>query len=296
MERVSDERRALSNGILAATDGSSNAQRALVWAAGLAELAEARLTVVGVDSVHQAEVTPEFYDERAHELRSHIDDRIRDAGIGAVDVVPVFCLGRPADEIERVALEMSADLIVVGARGSGGFTRLGLGSTTHQLAHATRVPLVAVHGESTVGVGTRLVVGVDGSPGSARALKWAASLAPMLATVPLAVLVHDPTADSYPHPGASTWKYHGQQDAERVAAEVGSDSGVGIEVRIASGNAVEELARIADELAPSMVVVGTRSGGFSPHRILGRVPMELLHHCAQPVVLVPHARADGDFR
>ncbi len=273
--------------MLVATDGSPNGQHGLVWAARLAGLTGATLAVISVDSMHQAEEPPEFVDQRADELTARLQAWITEAGVSGVSVVPVFRRGRPADVIEAEAEASLPDLVVVGARGSGGFTRLGLGSTTHRLAHNTQVPLAAVHEHAAIGLGTELLVGVDGSPGSERALQWAADLAPSLSTEPLAVFVSDPMADSYPHPETATVKYRREQDAEGVVSRVADRCGMEIKLQSHPGNAVEVLADLAERSPSSMVVVGTRSRGLMLQLLLGRVPMQLLHHCVQPVILVP---------
>ncbi|MDQ6839184.1 MAG: universal stress protein, partial [Actinomycetota bacterium] len=251
-------------------------------------LTGAHLVVMSVDSVHQAEATPEFFDEQADKLTARLYDWIAEADLDGVEVDPVLRAGRPADVIEAETEATSPDLVVVGARGSGGFTRLGLGSTTHRLAHSTRVPLAAVHERSALGPGTALLVGVDGSPGSEVALEWAAQLARLLSTEPTAVFVSDPMADSYPHPQSGTAKFQRKQDAEDVIAKVVERTGIQIKLQVEPGNATEVLADLATQTSSSIVVVGTRSHGLTEGHVLGRVPMQLLHHCAQPVVLVPH--------
>jgi nucleotide-binding universal stress UspA family protein len=50
----------------------------------------------------------------------------------------------PAETLIRVARELSADLLVVGRRGHGGFAELLLGSVPHTLSHHADVPLVIV--------------------------------------------------------------------------------------------------------------------------------------------------------
>lgn len=279
---------AVIGSILAATDGSPNGQHAVVWAGSVASLTGARLAVMSVDSVHQAEASPEFFEERTEELAVRLRGWIAETGVSGVAVDPVLRRGRPADVIEEEAEALSPDLVVVGARGGGGFSRLGLGSTTHRLAHGTQVPLAAVHDSSRVRAGTELLVGVDGSPGSEDALGWAAALAPLLSTEPIAVFVSDPMADSYPHPDVGTRKFRREEDAEGVVARVADRCGIEIKLRVEPGNAVEVLADLADRASSSMVVVGTRSHGLAQRHLLGRIPMQLLHHCVQPVVLVPH--------
>ena len=88
----------------------------------------------------------------------------------APPVVQHVIQGRPAKVLIDAARD--AALLVVGSRGHGGFTGLLLGSVSeHVLAHAT-CPVVVVHEHrATTG---RIVVGVDGSPESSQALRWAA--------------------------------------------------------------------------------------------------------------------------
>lgn len=58
--------------------------------------------------------------------------------------------GDPVSVLLRVADQQSADLIVVGRRGSGGNPDLLLGSTSHQLAERAPCPLVIIPPEATV--------------------------------------------------------------------------------------------------------------------------------------------------
>jgi nucleotide-binding universal stress UspA family protein len=54
--------------------------------------------------------------------------------------------GSPAEELLKAA--EGADMLVVGARGEGGFGRLHLGSVSTQVSHHAQVPAVVVPGDA----------------------------------------------------------------------------------------------------------------------------------------------------
>jgi nucleotide-binding universal stress UspA family protein len=87
-----------------------------------------------------------------------------------VDVRPV------CDLPERALLEAgsAADLLVVGARGLGGFRGLLLGSVSQHCLHHTTTPIAIIRPvDAEHETSGRIVVAVDGSPTSHRALQWA---------------------------------------------------------------------------------------------------------------------------
>jgi nucleotide-binding universal stress UspA family protein len=52
--------------------------------------------------------------------------------------------GSPALELLRTAEEADADLLVVGSRGAGGFTRLLMGSVSSQVTHHASCPVTVI--------------------------------------------------------------------------------------------------------------------------------------------------------
>ena len=141
-------------GITVGVDGSQHSRRALEWAIREAGLRGAPLTVLAVYQVASNHWTgnPEHYpsDQPATEaVRKAAEDAVQkavgqvgDPGPASVTVRAVS--GLPAHEL--VGASADADLVVVGSRGGGGFSRLLLGSVTNQVvAHAT-CPVVVIPG------------------------------------------------------------------------------------------------------------------------------------------------------
>ena len=130
--------------VVVGIDGSDGARRALQWAAEEARLRSAALRVVHVWSyLDQAgEAFDPTYGEA--DARQLLDEAVAGAGIetGGLDVERrTVC-----DLAARGLLDSAADgdLLVVGARGMGGFRGLLLGSVSQQVAQHAPCPVVIV--------------------------------------------------------------------------------------------------------------------------------------------------------
>ncbi len=134
----------MSGVVVVGVDGSPGAQKALRWAAREARLRQARLRVVMAWSYLKqpdGAFDPDYGEDDAR--------RQADAALGAdgegieVEAVPVCDL--PARALLQSAAD--ADLVVVGARGVGGFKGLLLGSVSQQVAQRAPCPVVIARGE-----------------------------------------------------------------------------------------------------------------------------------------------------
>jgi nucleotide-binding universal stress UspA family protein len=138
-------------GILVGLDGSLYSERALEWAAKEAAIRHAPLRVLAVHTVPvgwSGRGTPYPEDNeivvRTKASAQELTDKVL-AGIGGArpDGVTVEAVyGIPADVLLRASED--ADMIVLGARGGGGFARLNLGSVSDQVAHHARCPVVII--------------------------------------------------------------------------------------------------------------------------------------------------------
>ncbi|MGY1605031.1 universal stress protein [Geodermatophilus sp. SYSU D00815] len=149
MAEVSEAVR-IDGGVLVGHDGSECAQGALRWAAGLAGRAGLVLHVVRAWQITTAPrpkswapgyVPPLGDFEQA--VLDDLDACVAAAGIDPSVQVRTHVVHRsPAKALIQAA--EGADLLVVGARGRGGFTGLLLGSTSDQLVHHAPCPVTVV--------------------------------------------------------------------------------------------------------------------------------------------------------
>ncbi len=142
-----------------------------------------------------------------------------------------------------------------------------------------------------------IIVGVDGSPNSERALDWAMRHAAAL-QVPLAVVAVHEVPKSYwggipvvgPADEALLQQLHdaAEEMTQRVASQLGDARPTSVEVRAVSGFVVKELVDASRD--SDLIVLGARSGGGVARLITGSVSSEVIQHSASPVVIVPHQR------
>lgn len=139
-------------GIVVGIDGSSNSERALGWAMKEAALRHASLTVIAVHPVTKSywtgkPVTFEAESGEVEKIRQIAQELTHKAASELSDVQPASVTvhavnGFPAQEL--IEASRDADLVVVGSRGTGGFSRLLLGSVSSQVVHHAECPVVVV--------------------------------------------------------------------------------------------------------------------------------------------------------
>lgn len=139
------------SGIFVGIDGSSHSQTALDWAMREAGLRHEPLTVLTVEQVPTSGWGGMIVYPQDHELREESRKAAQEAADKAAaplgDAAPTSVtvratIGLPGKELIEASKE--ADLLVVGSRGVGGFTRLLLGSTSSQVAQHAHCPVVIV--------------------------------------------------------------------------------------------------------------------------------------------------------
>ena len=133
--------------IVVGVDGSANSARAVRWCAEHAAALNAEVVAVHVIDLGAGvgvpipPMPPEQRRELLHRVTHDWCKPLADAGVAFRGVLMD---GRPALALRAAAGTEQAELVVTGRRGRGGFAKLLLGSTSHQLTHHLERPLVIV--------------------------------------------------------------------------------------------------------------------------------------------------------
>jgi nucleotide-binding universal stress UspA family protein len=140
-----------------------------------------------------------------------------------------------------------------------------------------------------------VVVGVDGSEGSRRALEWAVDEARRRGTTLRVVhawsFPYAPASAGYvPLPEASLYDAAKKGAARVLDEELAAVDASGVEVEhvLVEGAAAETLVDASADA--ELLVVGSRGHGGFAGVLLGSVGTHAAHHAHVPVVIVPHRR------
>ncbi|HUG56046.1 MAG TPA: universal stress protein [Candidatus Limnocylindrales bacterium] len=144
--------------ILVPLDGSELAARALPYAESLARALHARLVLVRVTPSLEhvvartaatdpsggavfVDMTPLWEKDRA-EARAYLEAAAAELRGRGIDADARHAEGDAAAEIQRLARELPADLVVMSTRGQGGLKRLVLGSVADAVVRGAVAPVL----------------------------------------------------------------------------------------------------------------------------------------------------------
>lgn len=296
-------RRPMHGPVVVGYDESPEAQAALLWAAEWAAVRGARLVVVYAVIPPPALPWASASVAPAPDVLRRAADRIARRGAAQMrrlhpdlDVRELGAVGSPAAEL--VAMSQSAELVVVGRRAAAARADTSMGSVSFALGMHARCPVVVVQGTAgVVGPAHPVVVGVDASRPSVRALQFAASAAAATAAELVVVSAwsgprQEPwMADLFADSGAAAARLS-DGDSGRAAASIreaialvdGWHPEVHVIARAPQGPAQEVLLQEAS--GAGLLVVGSRGQGGFAGLELGSVSRSLLRGADLPVAVV----------
>ncbi|WP_328325707.1 universal stress protein [Kribbella sp. NBC_00382] len=282
--------------IVVGYDGSGGSRAALRWATAQAVGQLSPLRIVEV-----SEPIPIGYPSAdsvsATEVR-HLQERGLDALTDSIrlqhpelSVVSVLVDGSAASSL--IDESIHARLSVLGTRGHGGWTDVLLGSVANQVSMHSAGTVVVVPAASRPRLQDRptIVVGVDGSKTSAKAIDFAFAQAEARRARVVVVNVT-------PHPAPTFTGGLGllvfdpvdiaNEDrllvSESLAGTETDYPDVEFDVRLMSGHPAQALVLAAEDA--ELLVVGSRGRDGFASLLLGSVSLSVLHHAKCPVAIV----------
>lgn len=137
-----------------------------------------------------------------------------------------------------------------------------------------------------------IVVGVDGSEGSERALAWCRENAEGLGAEVVAVHAYSLpsyTLPMYDVPAVSGHDAEWREEARRALEEEWLLPLEGTPVRsfVIDGSPAHVLMQVAEKENAAMIVVGSRGRGGFAELLLGSVSHQLAHHSHVPLLIIP---------
>ena len=225
--------------------------------------------------------------------------------------------GPPADVLVSEAQELGADLLVIGSVGMTGPRRFLLGNVPNKVSHHAPTDLLIVKTDAEPrfsGLYSSLLVGVDGSPTSMRALDATSRLAATLGIKPVLVCAYEPLSESERDalradesdaiaqwgagrtladtPPEFRWRIAAAAEANDVlerAVDHAARFGVEADARAVQGAAAEVLLEIAEREGIDLLVVGSVGMTGAKRFMLGNVPHRLSHHAPTDLLIMKTA-------
>ncbi len=277
--------------VVVAADFSRRSDAALAWVAGLRGLGPMDVTVLHVYSpgVERERLglsvpaslggpNPELEEVLARQLSHRVWGP---GGPGDLKLEVRPGSGRVADHLVREAEALRADLIVVGTHQREGLDRIRYGSVSQGVLHEAAVSVAVVPGpapESDARV-HRVLVGVDFSPASERAVRLALSLIGSTGTL---WLVHVRKRGEH----AEDPQLLRGQLRRMVPARV-ERSGVTVDAQVVeSSDPADALCKCAEQADADLICLGTRGRSGLTGTLMGSVSQSLVASSKRPVLLV----------
>jgi len=284
--------------ILVATDFSECGKRAEATAIALA-----RHWDVGLHWLHVVETPMPLFEPLAVAVPDGLAAEARDAAQGRLDEAAQvgFDAGLrgtarlaempAAQSIAERALEVAADLIVVGTHGYGGLKRLALGSVAEKVVKLAPCSVLTVKDDfDPKAIGT-VLVGTDFSEAGEGAVAAAADLALDLGGA-LRILHAMPLSGTFATPYDIALPADALSVVRRAAEERVAEAAKACPQELATSTAVSNdpaavaLVAEAEDCGASLIVTGSHGRTGLGHALLGSVAERVLRHAPCSVLTI----------
>lgn len=288
------------NHLLAATDFSAPARHAAERAALVARSTGAELDLIHVATLAPMEKLRQLIGDLPPEIEQRLLDASRDElqqlaamlqtrhGVAADS--QVVC-GSLLDEISRRASSLTADLLVFGSHGSSFMRHLLLGSTAERLLSRSTLPMLVVKQAAHEPYKT-LLVPVDFSPSSRRALALAQAIAPRAEIILLHVAAL-PFEGKLRYAGIdddiiARYQAAAMLEARRslaaLQARAAADT-AGIRLDVRQGDPSQSILQFEQEFDCDLIVIGKHGESLAEDLLLGSVVRHVLEESQNDLLI-----------
>lgn len=283
-------------GMLVGVDGSAESEAAIRWAAAEAVMRDAPVTLMHVVTPVvvswpvmpvQASIT-EWQEENAHRVIQHAQNTLL-AGLGESEPPKVHTEVLHATVVTALSdATRDARMVVVGSRGMGVLERALLGSVSSGLVHHAHCPVAVIHADEAQAAdpSSPIVVGIDGTPASERAVALAFDEASHRG-VELVALHAWSDVGVFPILGMNWHEYEEQGHevlSERLAGWQEKFPDVQVRQRIVCDQPARWL--VDESERAQLVVVGSHGRGGFTGMLLGSVSSAVARAAKAPVIVV----------
>ncbi|WP_350275831.1 universal stress protein [Kribbella sp. HUAS MG21] len=283
--------------IVVGYDGSTGSRHALAWAT-----AEAVRTMAPLRLVEALELVISTRPAAGHVVPLEAVRTVRTRGLEAVAesvrlhhphlTVETGLVGGAAPKV-LIEAAQDARLLVLGSRGLGGWSGLLVGSVAVQVTTHAPCPVIVIPHELRQHDhhGPAVVVGVDGSKASAKAIDFAFEQADSLHARVIAL--HAWTSPYLTYADSTSMLAFDEEQvrnearllvAESVAGAAADHPDVQWTTELVTGSPAQALVRRAE--FADLLVVGSRGRGGFTGLLLGSVSQSALHHAPSPIAIV----------
>ncbi len=295
--------------IMVPLDSSQFAEQALPLARQLCRRLGASLTAVSVIDTGgppRLLTDPSVLDEKLRPAGQALAMYL--AGVASswqqdgLQIKTLLGVGPTAETITYIGEKAEADLITMSTHGRAGLSAWLLGRTAHAVVQLTNKPLLLIRPKNgapdTECALQKVLVSLDGSARAERVLPYAALFGSACGAEILLLRVPEiPEPALYGPLGGAVEELRLEAEAEaqayveHVAVEL---CAAGLHARgiVTGSRAATTIVEVAAAEEADMIILATHGRGGMDQLMLGSVADRVVHHAAQPVLLVP-ARLNG---
>lgn len=287
--------------VLIATDLSLASERVLHCVKGLIPLGAKKAVLVHAIGIQRLATMAHGM---AHFLEPHLVKQKAALEAEGLETETVLAPGPAVIEVNRIARERQASLIVVGTHGATLAREMLIGGTAMGIVHQATVPVLVIRLKimgadrevrcvaACQDLRRHVLFCTDFSETAERAFQYVVRLVESGAPFVTLLHVQDKTRIGTPlKHRLEEFNQTDQQRLERLKARLEEAGEVNVRIQIPYGHPVEEVLRVTEEEQDdTLIVMGSQGRGFLARVFLGSVSHQVVRSAPVPVLLVPASR------